>query len=138
MWCLSASIRQSTDERYNDMETVINWLLGRKRVQHKEGRGLRLAVQTIEGFTGRTFTCPETAPKTSGIQREEILKLIQEELPSYYAYATRVKSYLDRKGIPQAQIEIIGSIGLSNRYNPLDRTFHIATEPPSSLIPKKG
>ena len=119
------------------METVINWLLGRKRVEHKEGRGISLAIQTLEGFVGRTFMCPETTPKTSGIRREEILELIQEKLPSYYDYTTRVKTYLDRNGIPQAQIEIVGSITISKRYNPLDRTFHIATEPPNSLVTKK-
>jgi hypothetical protein len=102
------------------METVINWLLGRKRVEHKECQGLSLAIQTVEGFVGRTFTCPETTPKTSGIHGEEILNLIQEKLPSYY----------DKKRIPQAEIEIVGSIGISRRYNPLDRTFHIATETP--------
>jgi hypothetical protein len=97
-----------------------------------------LAVQTIEGFAGRTFTCPETAPKTSGIQKDEILKIIQDELPSCYDYTTRVKRYFDRKGIPQVQIEIVASVGLLNRYNPLDQTFHVASEAPHSLVPKKG
>ncbi|MFZ2147515.1 MAG: hypothetical protein WAV28_09855 [Sedimentisphaerales bacterium] len=119
------------------METVIDWLLGRKRIEHKEGQGLGLAIQTVEGFVGRTFTCPETTPKTSGIHREEILELIQEGLPGFYNYTTRVKRYVNRKGIPQVQIEIIGSIGISKRYNPLDKTFHIATEPPNSLVTKK-
>ena len=127
----------STDKS-SDMGTIIDWLTGKRRVEYKESRGLSLAIQTIEEFTGRTFKCPETTPKTSGIYREEILELIQEELPSYYDYTTRVKRYLNGKGIPQAQIEIMGSIGLSNRYNPLDRTFHIETESPSSLVPKKN
>jgi hypothetical protein len=120
------------------METSINWLLGRKHVEHKEARGLRLAVQTIEGFANRTFTCPDTAPKTSGIQKDEILKLIQDELPGCYDYTTRVKRYLDRKGIPQAQIEIVATVGLLSRYNPLDWTFHIASEAPHSPVPRKG
>jgi len=119
------------------METLIDWILGRKHVEHEEDQGLHLAIRTVEGFVGRTFTCPETTPKTSGIHREEILELIQEELPSHYDYTTRVKTYLNRKGIPQAQIEIVGRIGISKRYNPLDRTFHIATEPPNSLVTKK-
>jgi hypothetical protein len=119
------------------METVIDWLLRRKHVERKEGQGIRLAVQTIEGLEGRTFSCPETTPKTSRIPREKILELIQEELPAHYDYTTRVKTYLNRKGIPQAQIEIIGSIGMSNRYNPLDRTFHITSEPPNSHHPEK-
>jgi hypothetical protein len=114
------------------MEALIDWLLRRKHIEHKEGRGIRLAVQTIEALEGRTFSCPETTPATSRISRGKILDLIQEELPAHYDYTTRVKTYLDRKGIPQAQIEIIGSIGMSNRYNPLDRTFHITSEPPNS------
>jgi|GEM_PF-780760 len=120
------------------MESVIDWLFRRKHVTHKEGQGLNLAIQTVERFVGRTFTCPETAPKTSGIDREEILELIQQELPGHYDYTSRVKTYLNRKGIPQAQIEIVGSIGISNRYNPLDRTFHITTEAPNSRITEKG
>jgi len=119
------------------MEALIDWLLQRKQVEHKESQGIRLALQTIEGLEGRTFSCPETTPKTSRIPREEILELIQQELPTHYDYTTRVKTYLDRKGIPQAQIEIIGSIGMSNRYNPLDRTFHIISEPPNSHHPEK-
>jgi hypothetical protein len=112
------------------METFIDWLLGRKSIQHEEGRGLSLAVRTIREFTDRTFKCAETIPKKSGIHSDEILELIREELPVYYDYTTRVKRYLNRKGILQARIEIVGSIGLSNRYNPLDKTFHIATETP--------
>lgn len=119
------------------METITDWLLGRKRVEHKEGQGLSLAIQIVEELVGRTFTCPETTPKTSGIHRQEILELIQEKLPAHYDYTTRVKRYLNRKGIPQAQIEIVGRIGITKRYNPLDRTFHIATEPPNSLVTKK-
>ena len=114
------------------MEAVIDWLLRRKHVEHKEGQGIRLAVLTIEGLEGRTFSCRETTPETSRIPREKILELIQEELPAHYDYTTRVKTYLNRKGIQQAQIEIIGSIGILNRYNPLDRTFHINSESPNS------
>ena len=119
------------------MEALIDWLLRRKNVEHKEGQGIRLAVQTIEGLEGRTFSCPETTPTTSRIPRKKILELIQEELPVHYDYTTRVKTYLNRKGIPQAQIDIIGSIGMSNRYNPLDRTFHITSESFDSHHPEK-
>jgi len=112
------------------MANPIDWLVGRKRIEYKEGLGLSLAIQTIEEFAGRTFKCPETTPKTSGIYSEEILKLIQEELPVYYDYTTKVKKYVDRTGTPQAEIEIVGSPSILERYNPLDRTFHIATETP--------
>jgi hypothetical protein len=112
------------------METIVDWLAGRKCVEHQEGQGLDLAAQTIEKFSGRTFRCPETAPKTSGIQSEEMLRLIQEELPTYYDYTTRVKEYVNRKGVSQAEIEIVRSLSALKRYNPLDVTFHIATEAP--------
>jgi len=110
------------------MASLIDRLARRKRIEYKEAAGLSLAIQTIKEFAGRTFSCRETVPKTSGIHSEEILKLIQEELPSYYDYNTRVKKYLDRKGISKAEIEIVGSVGILKRYNPLDRTFHIKTE----------
>jgi hypothetical protein len=119
------------------METVIDWLLGRKCIERKKCKGLSLAIQTIEEFTGRTFKCSETTPKTSDIHKEELMKLIHEELPTYYDYTTRVKRYYNKNGIAQAEIELVGSIGIAHRYNPLDRTFHIATEMPSFLIPKK-
>ena len=112
------------------MESIIDWLVGRKRVEHKEGQGLDLAIQTIEEFSGRTFRCPETAPRTSGIHSEEILRLVQEGLPTCYEYTTRVKEYVDRKGVSQAEIDIVRSLSALKRYNPLDTTFHIATETP--------
>jgi len=110
------------------METVVDWLLGRKCIERKEGHGISLAIRTIEEFPGRTFRCPEARPKTDGISSDEILELIQEKLPGYYDYTTRTKRYLSRSGIAQAEIELVGSIGIVDRYNPLDRTFHIATE----------
>lgn len=116
------------------METIIDWLAGRKHIEQTKDPGISLVIQTIEEFPGRTFSCPETAPKTSGIQREEILELIQEELPGYYNYTTRVKKYVDRRGTPQAEIEIVGSLSVLERYNPFDRTFHIATEAPKSQV----
>ena len=112
------------------MEIIIDWLAGRKGVEHKEGQGLDLAIQTIGEFSARTFRCPETAPITSGIHSEEILRLIQEGLPTCYDYTTRVKEYVDRKGVSQAEIEIVRSLSALKRCNPLDKTFHIATETP--------
>lgn len=112
------------------MKTIIDWLTGRKHIEQTKEPGISLAIQTIEEFPGRTFSCPETIPKTSGIHREEILELIKEELPGYYDYATRVKKYVDRRGTPQAEIEIVGSLSVLERYNPFDRIFHITTESP--------
>jgi uncharacterized protein with ATP-grasp and redox domains len=76
----------------------------------------------------------EVIDKNSGIYREEILYLIKEELPGYYDYATRVKKYVDRRGTPQAKIEIVGSLSVLERYNPFDRKFHIATEAPKAHV----
>ena len=112
------------------METIIDWLAGRKHIEKTKGPGTSLAIQTIEEFHGRTFSCPETKPKSSGIHREEIIELINEELPSYYDYTTRVKKYVDRRGTPQAEIELFGSLSVLKRYNPFNRTFHITTEGP--------
>ena len=112
------------------METIIDWLAGRKHIEKTKGPGTSLAIQTIEEFPGRTFKCLETKPKTSGIHREEILELIKEELPGYYDYTTRIKKYVDKRGVPQAEIEIVGSLSVLERYNPFDRTFHITTESP--------
>jgi hypothetical protein len=114
------------------METILDWLTGRKCVERKEAQGLDLAIQTIEKFAGRTFRCPETAPKTIGIRSEEILRLIQEELPTYYDYTTRVKEYVNRKGVSQAEIEIVRTLSVLKRYNPLDTAFHIATGTPKA------
>ena len=113
----------------DSMANLIDWLAGRKHIEYKEGLELSLAIQTIEEFAGRTFKWQETIP-SSGIHSKEIREFIEEKLPDYYNYTTRVKKYIDRKGIPQAEIEIVGSIGMSKRYNPLDRTFHIAMETP--------
>lgn len=110
------------------METIIDWLAGRKYIEKIKAPGISLAIQTIKGFHGRTFSCPETIPKTSDIQREEILELIKEELPGYYNYTTKVKKYVDRRGTPQAKIELVGSLSVLKRYNPFNRTFHITTE----------
>lgn len=54
------------------METVIDWLRAGKCIQHKKESGAGLAIQTIDEFPGRTFSCPETVPKTSVIYREKI------------------------------------------------------------------
>ena len=78
------------------------------------------------------------APKTTGISSEEILELIQQELPSYCDCTTRTKRYISRSGIAQAEIELVARVGIVNRYNPLDKTFHIATEPPIMKLAGKS
>jgi len=114
---------------------LIDWLVRRQAVECSKGEGLNLAVRTVEEFKGRTFRCRDKKSRYSGISSEEMRRFILEELPDYYNYTTKVKKYIDRKGIPQAEIEIMGNIGLStqlNRYNPLNRTFYIMTERPKT------
>jgi len=114
------------------MASLIDRLAGRKDVQQEEGDGLRLAIQTIKEFADRTFSFQETQPD-SGIPSDELIRFIQEDLPTYYNYTTKVKKYVDTDDIAQAIIEIRGTIGVSKRqkrYNPLSRVFHIKTESP--------
>jgi len=115
------------------MPDLIDWFTGRTSVERCEGDGLDLAIRTIKGLVERTFRCRKAAPKTSDIHYEEILEFIQEGLPQYYSYTTRVKTYEDRNGVPQAEIRIAGTMGLSrrmNKYNPLDIALSIRTETP--------
>jgi hypothetical protein len=69
--------------------------------------------------------------KAAGVPGEEVVRFVEEELPDYYTYTTRVKTYSDRRDVPQARIDIAGTMGLSrelNRYNPFDVACTIKTE----------
>ncbi len=113
------------------METVIDWLLGRKRIVNQESKGINLAVYLINEFRDRTFTFKGLKNKYFGIRGEELLKLIQEELESMivlYNYTTRAKTYTDRKGISQLKVRLIGKVSMMHRYNPLDIKLVITTE----------
>jgi len=113
--------------------SLIDILAGRKQVRQEQEEGIGLAIRTIEEFEGRAFSFQETHPD-SGIPGDELIRFIQEDLPSYYNYTTKVKKYVDAAGIAQATIEILGTIGVSKRqkrYNPLNRTFHIKPEQPA-------
>lgn len=108
-------------------------LAGRKNVRHEQAEGVELAIRLIEEFEDRTFSFSETNPD-SGIQADELIRFIREDLPGYYNYTTKVKKYVDTSGVAQAKIEICGTIGVSKRqkrYNPLNRTFHIKMEQPA-------
>jgi len=109
------------------MTNFIDWLAGRKKVIHQEDEGINLVIQTINEFENRTFTLKGTY-KYSNIDFEEIQRFVQEELPNYYNYTTRIKKYINKKGIPQAKIEIIGRVGFIQRYNPLNIEVCIKTE----------
>ena len=118
------------------METVIDWLLGRKRIVNQESKGIDLAIYLTNEYKERTFTFKGLKNKYFGIRRKELIKLIQDELESMvvlYNYTTRAKTYTDRKGIPQLKIRLIGKVSMMHRYNPLDIKLDITTENGSKL-----
>ena len=113
------------------MANLVDWLAGKKSVKYSQGEGLNLAVCSIDEFKDRKFTLRGLKNKYSGISRDELLKLLQEEIDSMlvlYKYITRVKNYTDRKGVPQVKIRLIGKASAMNRYNPLDIKMDITTE----------
>jgi hypothetical protein len=123
------------------METVIDWLLGRKRIVNQESKGIDLAIYLINEFKDRTFTFKGIKNKYFGIRGEELLKLIQEELESMivlYSYTTRAKTYTDKKGFSQVKIRLIGKVSMMHRYNPLDIELNLKTEVPEKRIVQYG
>ena len=113
------------------MDTVIDWLLGRKRIVNQGSKGIDLAIYLITEYKDRTFTFKGLKNRYFGIRREDLLKLIQEELESMivlYSYTTRAKTYTDRKGVSQLKIRLIGKVSMMHRYNPLDIKLDIKTE----------
>jgi len=110
---------------------IIDWLAGRKNIVNQESEGIDLAIYSINEFRDRTFTFKGLKNKYSGISGEELLKLVNEELESMlvlYRYTTRVKKYVDRRGVPQLKIKLIGRASTLSRYNPLDINLIITTE----------
>jgi len=108
-----------------------DFIKGRKNVVHQESEGINLAVYLINEFKDRRFTFRGLKNKHSGIDAEELLKLLQKEMDStliIYRYVTSVKKYTDRKELPQVKIRIIGKASSMNRYNPLDIELDITTE----------
>jgi len=123
------------------MDTVIDWLLGRKHIVNQESKGIDLAIYLINEFKDRTFTFKGLKNKYFGIRGEELLKLIQEELESMivlYNYTTRTKTYTDKKGVSQVKIRLIGKVSMMHRYNPLDIELDLKTEMPEKRIVQYG
>jgi len=103
----------------------------RKHIVYQESEGINLAIYFINKFEDRTFTFKGLKNKYSGLKGENLLKLIQEEMDSMlilYRYTTKTKQYIDRKGIAQAEIKLIGKASTMSRYNPLDVELDIKTE----------
>lgn len=103
----------------------------RKNIVFQESKGLDLAIYTINEFEDRRFSFRGLRCKHSGVNGEELLKLLQKEIDStliVYRYMTKVKKYMDQKGTPQIQIKIIGKASMMSRYNLLDIKLKIITD----------
>jgi hypothetical protein len=113
------------------MDNLLDWIGGKSQVIFEEFEGTNSIVHTLEKYPGRTFKVTWPGKKSSGIPAEEVVRFIREELPGYYDYYVKIKTYMDRQKVPQAEIEIQGTIGLRGkpgRYNPFDMRFFIKTE----------
>ncbi len=114
---------------------LLDRLRGRTPLTRNESQGLAGALEALAELKGRQFKVRGHGIRASHVPDEEVSRFIREELPGYYTYTTRVETYVDRRQIRHARLEIHGSMGLSremNRYNPLDVTFTIRTEAPES------
>ncbi len=113
--------------------SLLDCLKGNQSIEHRRSDGLGMAVATLERFPGRSFRFKGVGMNASGVPVEEVIRFVQEELPQYYNYTTHAKTYADKNKIPQARIEITGTMGISkklNRYNPLDVSCTIQSEKP--------
>jgi hypothetical protein len=105
-------------------------------MEHTESEGLDFALKTLDKFQGRTFNVRGRRIRASHVPTDEVARFVQEELPNYYTYTTRVQTYTDRHQVRQACVEIKGWVGLSrrmNRYNPFDWTCTVRTESPATV-----
>jgi hypothetical protein len=111
--------------------SLTDFIKRRKEVVHQEGEGINLAIYLINEFKDRRFTLRGLKNKYSGVGGEELLKLLKEEMEEMlilYRYITRAKKYVDRKGVYQVEIKLIGKASSIDRYNPLDIKLDITTE----------
>ena len=113
--------------------SLIDLIKRRKNTATIESEGINLAIYFINKFEDRTFTFKGLKNKYFGLNGENLLKRIQEELDSMlilYRYTTKVKKYTDRKRVPQVEIKLVGKASTMSRYNPLDIELDIKTETP--------
>jgi hypothetical protein len=113
------------------MKNLLDWISGKSEVKYEEYEGTNSVVHTVESHPKRTFKVVWTGTKSSGVPAQEVIRFIREELPRYYDYYVKIKTYVDRHKISQAEIEIQGTIGIRGkpgRYNPFDTRFFIKTE----------
>ena len=103
----------------------------RKHIVSHEGQGINLAITLVKRYAHRTFTFKGIKKSYIGINGEKLITLIQDELDSMivmYRYETKAKTYIDKNGIEQANIRLIGRASVRGGYNPLDIALDIATE----------
>lgn len=110
---------------------LADFIKRRKNVVYEESDGINLAIYAINEFKNRRFTFRGLKNKYSGINGENLLKVLQEEMDStliLYRYITKVKKYTDKKGVSQIKMRLIGKASSMSRYNPLDIELNIITE----------
>ena len=113
--------------------SLTDFIKRRRNIVNQESEGVNLAIYLINELQGRTFTFKGLKNKHFGLNGENLLSQIQDELDGMlilYRYTTKVKRYIDRKGVPQVEIKLIGKAGTMNRYNLLDIELNFKTEMP--------
>jgi len=114
--------------------SLVDSLKGRKNVTLQENDGINSAIHLINEFRDRTFTFKGLKKKYSKLDGTDLLKRIQEEMDSMlilYRYTTKIKTYIDKRGITQAEIRLLGKASTMSRYNPLDVELFVKTEIPN-------
>jgi hypothetical protein len=113
------------------MKNLLDRIRGKSEIRCEEFEGTNSVVHTVEKHPERTFKVMWPGKGSSGVPAEEVTRFVREELPGYYDYYVKIKTYVDRHKIPQVEIEIQGTIGIRGkpgRYNPFDIRFFIKTE----------
>jgi hypothetical protein len=113
------------------MKNLADWISGKSEIDFEESTGIGVVVQAVEKHPRRTFKVAWPGNKSSQVPAEEVVRFVREELPGYYDYYVKIKTYVDRHKIRQTEIEIQGTAGVRGkpgRYNPFDTRFFIKTE----------
>ena len=121
--------------------SLIDFIKRRTHVVQQERNGINLAINVINTFQDRAFTFKGLKDKYSGLSSRKLITLIQEELDNMlilYSYTTKIKTYIDKNGVSQAEIKLLGRAGVRTRYNPLDVELNIKTEKPEQHKVESG
>jgi len=131
------NFRRATNHSWRGVAMfLLDRFKGRRSIESTESEGLYPVLETVERFKDRTFKVRTRGIRASHVPVEEVKRFIQEELPGYYMYTSRIETYTCRHEVRHARAEIKGWIGLSrrmNRYNPFDLTCVIRTEAPVTI-----